>query len=45
MIRRHIVRGYNEQIFYAETQGNNDKIWKIEFHKTKNNEITKKEIF
>lgn len=26
MIRRHLVRGYNEKIFYAESSGNVDKI-------------------
>ena len=26
MIRRHLVRGYNEKIFFAETQGNTEKI-------------------
>ena len=45
MIRRHLVRGYNEKIFFAESSGNVDKIFQIEFHPTKNNEITKKEIY
>ena len=26
MVRRHLVRGYNEKIFYAETSGNAEKI-------------------
>lgn len=26
MIRRHLVRGYNEKIFFAETSGNAEKI-------------------
>ena len=45
MIRRHLVRGYSEKIFYAESSGNAEKIMQLEFHKSKPNEITKKEIF
>lgn len=26
MIRRHLVRGYNEKIYYAECSGNVEKI-------------------
>ena len=45
MLRRHMVRGYNELIFYAESSGNNEKIYQIEFHGVKTNEIIKKKIF
>ena len=45
MIRRHLVRGYNEKIFFAETSGGVDKIFQIEFHPTKSHEITRKEIY
>ena len=45
MIRRHLIRGYNEKIFYAESQGNVDKILKLEFHASKPDKITKLEIF
>ena len=45
MLRRHIVRGYNEKIFYAESSGNAEKIQQIEFHGSKANQITKKEIW
>ena len=45
MLRRHLVRGYNEKVFYAESSGNAEKIFQIEFHGSKANEITKKEIF
>ena len=45
MLRRHLVRGYNELIFFAESSGNAEKIYQIEFHSQKTNEITKKEIF
>lgn len=45
MVRRHLVRGYNEKIYFAETSGNVDKIFQMEFHSTKNNEIVKKEIY
>lgn len=41
MIRRHLIRGYNEKIFYAESQGNVDKIQKLEFHASKPDKITK----
>lgn len=26
MIRRHLIRGYNERVFLAETSGNAEKI-------------------
>lgn len=45
MLRNHVVRGYNEIIFYAESSGNAEKIKKIEFHPHKNNDIIIKEIF
>lgn len=45
MIRRHLVRGYNEKIFFAESSGNVDKIFQVEFHPSKPNEITKHEIY
>ena len=45
MLRRHVVRGYNERVFYAETSGNAEKIYQIEFHGSQTNQITKKEIF
>ena len=45
MVRRHLVRGYNEVIYFAETTGKVDKISQIEFHPTKNNEILAKEIY
>ena len=45
MIRRHLVRGYNEKVFFAESVGNADKLHELEFHKANPNEIVKKEIF
>ena len=45
MIRRHLVRGYNEKVFFAESVGNAEKIHELEFHKANPNEIVKKEIF
>lgn len=27
MVRRHMVRGYNEKIFFAESHGNAEKIF------------------
>ena len=45
MVRRHLVRGYNEKIFFCESNSNAEKIYKIEFHISIANEITKKEIF
>ena len=32
MIRQQIVRGYNEKVFYAVTQGEIDKIMMISFN-------------
>ena len=45
MVRRHLVRGYNEKVFYAESSGNAEKIQQLEFHPSKADEITKKEIW
>ena len=40
MLRNHLVRGYNEKIFYAETKGNSEIVNQIEFHATEKNEIS-----
>ena len=45
MLRRHIVRGYNEKLYYCETSGNVDKVCEIEFHPTKPNQIKKEDIY
>ena len=45
MLRRHMIRGYNEKIFFAETSGNAEKIYQIELHNSMANEVTKKEIY
>ena len=45
MVRRHLVRGYNEQVYYAETTGNAEKIFKLELHANKIGEVTRKEIY
>ena len=44
MIRRHLVRGYNEKVYFAESLGNAVKIQELEFHRSNRNEITKDEI-
>ena len=30
MVNRHMVRGYNDKVYYAHTEGANDKISKVE---------------
>ena len=45
MVRRHLVRGYNDQIYYGETSGNAEKIYKLELHANKVGEVTRKEIY
>ena len=45
MVRRHLVRGYNEKVYFAESMGNAEKINQLEFHRSNPNEITKKEIY
>ena len=42
MVKRHLVRGYNEQVYFAETSGNAEKIFKLELHSSKVGEVTKK---
>ena len=45
MVRRHLVRGYSEKIYYAEQSGTTQTIQELAFHNHKPNETTKKEIF
>ena len=45
MVRRHLVRGYNEKVFFAESSGNAEKIKLLEFHPSKPDEIINKEIW
>ena len=32
MVKRHLVRGYQEQVYYAESSGSAEKIYKLEMH-------------
>ena len=32
MIRRHLVRGYNDQVFFAESSGSTDKIYSVQMN-------------
>ena len=45
MMKRHIVRGYNEKIFFAERQGHVEKIQQVQFHNSKAGKLVKQEIF
>ena len=47
MVRRHLVRGYNDQIYYAETSGKNAgaKIVRLELSANKIGEVKRKEIY
>ena len=45
MVKRHLVRGYSDQIYFAETLGNAEKIYKLEFNSNKIGEITRKPIY
>ena len=45
MLRRHLIRGYHDRVFYAESTGNQEKIFKLNLHSTKPETVTKKEIF
>ena len=45
MIRRHLVRGYNDQIFFAESGGASDKIFKLEMHPEVPGSVVKQEVF
>ena len=33
MVRRHLVRGYKDQVYFAETSQNAATIYKLEIHK------------
>jgi hypothetical protein len=45
MIRRHLIRGYNERVFLAETSGNAEKIQMLTMHPSKPEKVNKKEIY
>ena len=45
MIRQHMLRGFNEKIFYAATQGVNDKIMMISFDPSKKETLNLTEVF
>ena len=45
MVRRHLVRGYNDQIYYGETSGNAEKIYKLTLHPSKIGEVKRDEIY
>ena len=45
MLRRHLIRGYNDRIYFGETSGNSEKIFKLEMHPSKAETIVKKEVF
>lgn len=44
MIKRHLVRGYNEKVYYAESTGSCSRIQQLSFHKSNPGEIANKEI-
>ena len=45
MVRRHPVRGYQDQVYFVETSGNSQKVYKLELHANKVGEVTKKEVY
>ena len=45
MIRQHMLRGFNEKVFYAVTQGVNDKIMMISFDSGKKDTLKMSEVF
>ena len=45
MLRRHLIRGYHERVFFAESSGNAEKIFKLELHPSKPETIVKKDIY
>ena len=45
MVKRHLVRGYNEEVYFAEKSGNAEKLYKLALHSIKPGLVTKKEIY
>ena len=45
MLRRHLIRGYSDRVFYAESTGNAEKIIQLSLHNTKPETVSRKEIF
>ena len=45
MIRKHMVRGYFEKIFYCESHGSTEKVIQLEFNSLSKNSIVKKELW
>ena len=44
MIRQHLIRGYSDRIFYAESAGNIEKIFQLHLHANKQT-VVRREIF
>ena len=44
MLRRHLIRGYSDRVFYAETSGNAEKIFELGLHGSKPETVVKREI-
>ena len=44
MVKRHLIRGYADQIFFAETIGGSDRIMKLELHEN-SDKVKKKEVY
>lgn len=45
MLRRHLIRGYNETVFFAESSGNAERIVKLELHPSKLENVRRNEIW
>ena len=45
MVRRHMVRGFNEQVFYFESQDSADKIIQIKCDPETKDQFKKKEVW
>ena len=45
MLRQHLIRGYSDKVFYAESNGNTEKIFQINLHSNKRDTVVKKEIY
>ena len=45
MVRRHMVRGYDEKVYYCESHGSAEKIFQLGFHSSRENMYRKDEIW
>ena len=45
MIKQRLVRGFNDKIFFAQSTGQEDRVYSLEFHPSKPRQLTRQPIY